>query len=340
MITTRNCACLPLCEYVRDTVPDDVYLACLSDLVSASNRLATVSRGRPQPTFPSIEVLESNDSRLPTMQLEPNIQPERFLMISNTDFVDDQKPPGNFKKPLSAEERLSYNLNAAHNDIRDFAIDLIIAANIAYPGVIEVFSGHVFQNEKVVKSVPTIQSDLYYAVETAQKKKWPPITNLGIRDTWTWMTADISLVERFAETEFGTAISAFTYLLGEHQWSAGTILDLFWSMIGLEALYGKGSAEISSQLVEKTQALLGIQIDFKRDVKRMYHYRSRLVHGDIKVPSAFFEYLDMKFDDEVSKYAHLAAAILVSTLQAMCRRNVHALGFDYVLRDASAKKGS
>ena len=65
----------------------------------------------------------------------------------------------------------------------------------------------------------------------------------------------------------------------------------------------------------------------------MYHYRSRLVHGDIKLPSAFFEYLDMKFDDEVSKYANLAAAILVATLQAMCRRNVHALDFNYVLRE-------
>src|SRR5947208_8327528 len=99
MITTRNCAYLALCEDVRDTVPDDVYLACLSDLVSTSNRLATVCRGRPRPTFPSIEVLELNDPRLPTIHLEPNIHAERFIMISNTDFVDDQEPPGKFSKP-------------------------------------------------------------------------------------------------------------------------------------------------------------------------------------------------------------------------------------------------
>lgn len=86
MTTTRNCAYLPLCEHVRDTVPDEIYWACLSDLASASRELATGARGRPQPSFPAIEILERDDSRLPAMSFEPTIDPDRFLMISITDL--------------------------------------------------------------------------------------------------------------------------------------------------------------------------------------------------------------------------------------------------------------
>jgi len=110
-------------------------------------------------------------------------------------------------------------------------------------------------------------------------------------------------------------------------------LDLVWSMIGLEALYEKGNADITSQLVEKTQALFGPQADFKKDVRRMYDYRSRLVHGDLDFPGHFFEYLDEGFSEESGRYAAIASAILVATLQEMCLRGIYSLEFKYSLSE-------
>jgi hypothetical protein len=67
----------------------------------------------------------------------------------------------------------------------------------------------------------------------------------------------------------------------------------------------------------------------------MYHFRSRLIHGDIELMPHGFGYSitdDRDYFDELFKATSLAAAILTATLQQMVLTNRQKLVFEYVLR--------
>jgi hypothetical protein len=89
---------------------------------------------------------------------------------------------------------------------------------------------------------------------------------------------------------------------------------------------------------EKTQLFLGPQKDFKADVKKMYHYRSRLLHGDLDFASAHSGSSDDEFMNESSRASSVASAIFVATLQQMIIRNLKQLQFHYVLDEQQSEQ--
>lgn len=107
-------------------------------------------------------------------------------------------------------------------------------------------------------------------------------------------------------------------------------------MLGLEALYARGTDGIGRQLTERTELLLGPRVEHKRAVSNLYAYRSRFLHGDEDLPLGFnvdsFERIDRPL--EVKNYEHwgYACAILLASIQELVQRNQHTLEFDTVLR--------
>jgi hypothetical protein len=114
---------------------------------------------------------------------------------------------------------------------------------------------------------------------------------------------------------------------------------LLWALLGLEALYTRGTTELGSQLSAKTQLLLGEQQDFKKAITRMYAYRSRLTHGDVSIPMHYCEYEGLaeyeSFLDEVCDQNYLAANVLASSLQALVVRGMTALDFEWRIAESA-----
>ena len=169
-------------------------------------------------------------------------------------------------------------------------------------------------------------------LEVAKKMKWPPIKNLGIRSVWKWLQKIPQFNDDLGVSVVGRAVAAFTHLLRRRDPTAvGEVL--LWALLGLEALYTKGTAELGSQLAEKTQLLLGEQHDFKKALTRMYAYRSRLIHGDVPIPMHYCEYEGLSeyetFLDEVEDQNYLAANVLVSSLQELVTRDEAELRFEW-----------
>jgi hypothetical protein len=169
-------------------------------------------------------------------------------------------------------------------------------------------------------------------LEVAKKMKWPPIRNLGIRSVWKWLQKIPRFNDDFGVSEVGRAVAAFTHLLRRRDPTAvGEVL--LWALLGLEALYTKGTAELGSQLAAKTQLLLGEQHDFKKAITQMYAYRSRLTHGDVPVPMHYCEYEGLPeyetFLDEVEDQNYLAANVLASSLQELVTRDETELRFEW-----------
>ena len=109
---------------------------------------------------------------------------------------------------------------------------------------------------------------------------------------------------------------------------------MFWALIGIETLYCSGKEGLSEQIFNKTQVVLGEIKDYKKRVKQMYDFRSRLVHGDLDVSPLHYDLDDVdeqQFQQNLYDSAILAVAILTTTLQQMVKRDKVNLRFQYVL---------
>ena len=104
-------------------------------------------------------------------------------------------------------------------------------------------------------------------------------------------------------------------------------------MAGIEALLVLGGRSSVGQLKEKLVAIFGSQCDeawLREMIDKMYGYRSRMVHGDRQLNSAFRadEGPDSsnRFDEEYES-ARFAVGILLALLQEAIVRNVSKFHF-------------
>jgi hypothetical protein len=172
-------------------------------------------------------------------------------------------------------------------------------------------------------------------VEFAGEKAWPKIECLPIKQVWQWMCCFDPLADNLGQSEIGRAVNALTYLLSEKPIEGSELVDLMWAIIGLEALYGRGTSDLTYQLVEKAGVLLGQSTGFKKSVKQMYGFRSLFIHGKAAFPSALFTSDAMpdyeRHLNEATDAFYLAAAVLVASLQQIAKRNWKNLSFSFVV---------
>lgn len=198
---------------------------------------------------------------------------------------------------------------------------IIVAANIAHVGSLASNKSVVVSKNRLsdIEATSNAQS-LEEATEYALSIGWPSIKTLKISEVWEWASAQKGFMEGFGGGPTGRALNALTHLLRP----VGIIdegTELFWSLVGIEALYTKGSSGIQEQVREKSQLLLGPQDSYKKEITRMYDLRSRFVHGDLNFsgahPSeAIGEYAHEQ-NQQLIKSVNLARAMLVSTLQIL-----------------------
>ena len=116
-------------------------------------------------------------------------------------------------------------------------------------------------------------------------------------------------------------------------------MQLFWALVGLEALYVHGKAELAQQVREKSQVLLGKQVTFKKRITQMYDFRSRFLHGDLDFPGLCLvgdaRETVARFDSELLEAIAMAVAVLVGTIQEVIRRDWAGLRFDYTVADST-----
>jgi len=256
------------------------------------------------------------------------------ITLTKFDYYDmDGNPITNI--PL--EERVSSHKDYAAICFAENILWFIVASNIAQPGVLRTRELEVWVGKKLVEKKDKVFGYLSSVVESAGEKSWPKLETLSILATWQWMRQFIPLSDSLGKSNVERAINAFTHLLSEGQDEGRDLIDLMWTMVGLESIYGRGTNDLTFQLVEKAGVFLGKHPGFDKDVKEMYRFRSLFVHGKAQFPSAFFtsdalpEYT--RHSSEASDASHLSSALLLATLQQMAKRNLNELNFSFTLND-------
>ncbi len=173
----------------------------------------------------------------------------------------------------------------------------------------------------------------HFAVMESKRVRWPNFSNIEISRVWEWYLKHISSTDSMSETPVGRALNALSYLFHDGLLGANSE-ELFWALLGIEALYGSGTASIQSLLDKKTQLVLGHRKEFKKKFSQMYNFRSRFVHGDLDFPNnVTFKETDRYADYfmEIGAIKGLAVAILLATLQTMIKNNWSSLEFSLSL---------
>lgn len=178
----------------------------------------------------------------------------------------------------------------------------------------------------------------HFAVMESKRVRWPTFSNIEIDRVWAWYLKHLSSTDSMSGTPVGRALNALSYLFHDTLLGANSE-ELFWALLGIEALYGTGSASIQTLLDQKTQLVLGHRKEFKKKFSQMYNFRSRFVHGGLDFPNnVTFEETD-RYEDyfkEIGEIKGLAVAILLATLQAMIKNNWNSLEFNLSLSGNSS----
>ncbi|NDI35092.1 hypothetical protein EPK97_09995 [Chengkuizengella sediminis] len=276
------------------------------------------------------QILDNEDERIKliekkTLRNHIYIIAQANLEVSNT--------PIDGKEELSTSSELFTGLTVDHFIKRMY--DFIICINIAKVGSIEVNYGLTFidkEKYKITNMMISLLEEVYYFTK---KTKWPLLEELEIRSVWEWLGEKKGFLDGVGGTPIERALTALSYLFGSSDESNNEGMDLFYSMIGLEALYCSSNNGIKEQLIEKTQVFLGTQNDYKKLFKRMYDYRSKFIHGSLNFPGKYniFDAAE-EFEHYMSEYIDvilMAQSVLISTIQQLSKRNMNYLDFKYSL---------
>jgi hypothetical protein len=229
----------------------------------------------------------------------------------------------------------------ASGEAQKFLGDLALAANLGKPGSVEVEWASVsIDGYDRATSLGPFHNSLADVVRRAQKFGWPALIELDIGKVWRWAQGLDGFAAGMARGRVGRALAAASFLILAE--SEGAPADLTWALMGLEALFSRGTQGLKAQIIEKSAVLLGRPKAFRKKFDGIYDYRSRFVHGDLDIPLAHCRHYATSeiesFDSEVDECKLLATAILIAALQRCVDRGWHSLDFDYVIRDTDVTR--
>lgn len=217
------------------------------------------------------------------------------------------------------------------NVIEDFkkqVQNFAISVNISYPGLLEISKYEIYINGEPYYFSKRVLSTLLISVTEARRDNWPEINIIDIKKTWSWLKQRTGFIRGMANNSIERALAAFTYIYDCYSYE-----DLFYSMIGIEAIYVRSKDGILQQIKEKSRAIFGEPKDYMKRLKHMYNVRSRFIHGDLNFPSRYCKEDDTKefqkfSDEEYFDSKNLAQAILIASIQQFVLADIEEIEFE------------
>ncbi|WP_343209365.1 hypothetical protein [Anaerolentibacter hominis] len=204
--------------------------------------------------------------------------------------------------------------------------DLVIAVNLASPGLFQIGTGLIRIGEQERGVIEGINNSLVMAYEEAWEKNWPEFVPVTVGEIWEWMNEKTHVMDNVGHTPADRALNAFSYTFNSNHYE-----DLFYVLLGVEALYNTGRADgIKEQLRTKTSALFGEPSEYKKRIGRMYDARSAFVHGRMNFPGKFHirdaqEEFEKFYREDYESTVNTALCILIATLRKLVRENAQEL---------------
>ena len=245
--------------------------------------------------------------------------------VNLNNYLEEQKQ--NIFNSLNREDKYKFCLeDLAYkifcNELERIVLDIIISSNIVYSGCMEVAEGYISLNDEYNVKLNAMNSSLHNIYEDIMKKEWPQLEKVSLIETWNWLINRLNYSLKIGNTPANRAMNAFSY-----QFNAENYEDLFYALLGLEALYNTSTSDgIMKQISNKTSILFGEPVKYKKSINQMYQIRSAFVHGSLNFPNKFYMYdADTEFEsfyfDKYDDALKTAQSLLVASLRLLIKNN-------------------
>jgi hypothetical protein len=281
--------------------------------------------------YPTIEDPLRTDSTVEVLRVEGC-----FEFPGKEDFVITDGQTGH---------RVDYTEDQLHGiwasllpNVLDLTIQTYLCSlTIAFPGAARVWGsiwlvdGHRHRHSS--HHISTLHEGVGYLTEN----EFYPAKDIAPERVHSWVCAQNGMFDGYSDTPAGRALNYFTRLFVRN-YRNDELSDLVWALAGIEALLVNAGRSSQGQLKEKLGALFDThpRLDWLRTMTdRMYQYRSKMVHGNRQIKSAFRhgeDDSDKRFYEEYDS-ARFAVGILLVLLQEVIKRSATTLRFKTVLAD-------
>jgi hypothetical protein len=308
----------------------------VEEIKSTSDRLvfpslAAIGTHRVRILEGSPRLVGSSTSRRPYLRLWRNLVFDISIDVDEITPVIETRSDGQSWE-LSTDEARKLRAAGAGHELLRAMFDLCVVANIAAPGAIDLGSPIVFLNRGRVASGSVLISSLQYARAYARRVGWPSIASLPFVQVWEW-AARLRLAEKVGDSPVSRAYNAWTYLFGNP--GEENPAEIFWALMGLEALYNDGKEGVRESVLRRTELLLGVRSSHKADLSDAYRVRSAYVHGNLPFPAKDFPYDAMTEVEEHREKIYGATAtvssVLAASLQQLVVRGWSSMRFETAL---------
>lgn len=205
-------------------------------------------------------------------------------------------------------------------------LSLLVA--VSYSTIVDFLAGVIYTNNEFIGYTDVLISTIDNAYDHAARIKWPQFMPVNFNKTLSYFVSNNIQLDGNSSNKLHRAINAFSYTFSSHKESETS--HLFWIMVGIEALLAEGSNSISDQIRVKSSLILGEPIEYKKKIKQLYNFRSRLIHGDLDFPAKFSHDFN-NFEEEYWDYMWFANSILLALIRKLIEKSANEFKFEYNL---------
>ncbi len=263
------------------------------------------------------------------------IEAEADLKKHLENKVKEYKKEAEINKLESIPEIESYFKKDFFVSLKKRIMDFLLCINLAYPCLFEVRELEIifedtYEESENINLYGQLSSDV---LEYQEELNIPIVSILSIDKCWKWLSTKTNLFEGMGELPIDRALNAMTYIISSNGYD-----DIFYSMIGIEAIYSTDrSIDITEQIRRKIDILFGTIPGLRKKISKMYDVRSKLMHGSLKFPSKYYvndatkEFEEFLFKDymETSK---VALVLLVGTIQQFIINDANQIEYEYKVK--------
>lgn len=199
--------------------------------------------------------------------------------------------------------------------------DLVLCANIARPGSLEIGKCFILINKKYIEEKDGLHYD-YFLIED-YFNKWPFLQELSLANVFEWANSIPDFDYAVSKSPLGRAIGALSYIFLGSNINYENEIKFIWLLIALEAIYSKNKGKLD----KKIKDFLGEgPNDNEEKFKKLYKNRSELLHGkmDFVFRNHIYDASDEyeRFNDNINDIEQYMLAILLATIQKMVKNNL------------------
>lgn len=217
---------------------------------------------------------------------------------------------------------IGYHLNSL---IQRLSLIIILS----YQTSVDFLSGVIYSDmNEFAGRTDFICNNIGYSYRHADLVKWPTIKKISINETIGWFKKYSIHPNQISKNNLHRAINALTYIISDLK--EDTSSQLFWIVLGIEALLAEGNKDILNQIKVKSSLVLGQPQEYKKKLNKLYDYRSRLIHGDFDIfPKFHSDYV--AFSKEYYEYVEFATSILLALIKELIHKQDDSFKFELKL---------